>query len=442
MPVTVTKAQWEAGIARSGIPGRFAWSSHLSALADALGQYAADAASSEPAAFRNVGAKFKAWDEGDHPGEHARLKKTPEYTQLKRDLGGSDGATGTRAILLVVWGCPHDSAWHKLTHRERSRQLDTVIAGAHNRLSRIPLASRSEGLVQVLLVAPEYQYTAPAKKRTPMEEWMKVEVEAGLRLRSEANPTFLLVAGSSHYMKDEIRPKGAAGHKVNPATGLRSIPTGDATRRLRAQQHLQDAQDKHVEMGLDYLNTQGAFGTDPNTGHVNVRVPALDSLAPVLQDPASTPRIVRNVAYMFLAGRRMATYDKQSDHSEALNNSPDAMMFIPGTAKHCPVIGGRRYGLEICYDHAIGVLKMRNPGDLQFHLVMSDSVTTVPGHMAMSPGGYFVHASTDSAETCVYYSPPNGGGPGMIAPQESDAFGSGSVEYYIVPEPPPTSFLG
>jgi hypothetical protein len=30
----------------------------------------------------------------------------------------------------------------------------------------------------------------------------------------------------------------------------------------------------------------------------------------------------------------------------------------------------------------------------------------------------------------------------MIAPQESDAFGSGSVEYYIVPEPPPTSFLG
>jgi hypothetical protein len=81
-------------------------------------------------------------------------------------------------------------------------------------------------------------------------------------------------------------------------------------------------------------------------------------------------------------------------------------MFVPGTQDECPEIGEGtrkfRFGVEICFDHGNGVLKHRAPGNLQFHIVVSDSVPTRPGNMAMRNGGYFLHASTDYNESVVY----------------------------------------
>jgi hypothetical protein len=437
MPLTLTRVQWERGIARAGMPGPASWSAHLVALADALGHHAAAGREGAAAAAETVRAKFAAWDTGDHPGEHHRLKSTVEYAQLRRELSAADAGAPVaprRVMLLVAWNCRHDDAWHLLPHAARTRKLEKVLDLAQKQFDGIPAERRAEGPVKIVLVAPEYQYTAPANSRAPMAEAMKVEVESSLRAVSQMHPSVLLIAGSSHYFKDEHRPSGAAKFKVDPSTGLRSLRKPNATRRDRAERKMRAAWDMHNATGKWFLNEHTAVARDPLTGQVIVSVPSMRDVADVLFDPGSKPRFVRNVAYMFLAGRRIAKYDKQTDYSEALNNSANEMMFIPGTENECPVVGGRRYGLEICLDHDTGVLKRRNLADLQFHVVMSDSVTTNTGQMAMAPGGYFLHASTNPSEACCYVRSNDGAGIMKLVPQ-SVTNGRGRIDFYGVLEP-------
>lgn len=105
---------------------------------------------------------------------------------------------------------------------------------------------------------------------------------------------------------------------------------------------------------------------------------------------------------MLLGGRRIAKYDKQTDFGEAIGCSPEDLAFIPGSYKQCPEVGGYRFGMEICFDHANAMLARRNVQPLHFHLVVSDWVDSSVGNMAMSAGGYFVHASTNYAESSLW----------------------------------------
>ncbi|MGC4053358.1 MAG: hypothetical protein QM757_28995 [Paludibaculum sp.] len=137
-------------------------------------------------------------------------------------------------------------------------------------------------------------------------------------------------------------------------------------------------------------------------------VPSLNQINASLRDTTKSPEIAKNAAYMLLGGRRVAKMDKQSDWGEALGNSPDQMAFLPGAFKQCPELMGYRFGLEICYDHYLGMLARRNVTPLHLHLVVSDSVVNNMGNMAMSPGGYFAHASTDSSLSQLWRRNPNG----------------------------------
>src|SRR5262249_42792616 len=83
--------------------------------------------------------------------------------------------------------------------------------------------------------------------------------------------------------------------------------------------------------------------------------PSLQTILKTLADKTKHPRIVRNAAYVLLGGRRIAKYDKRADYAETRGAFADDLAFIPGTEKQCPAIDGYRFGVEICFDHQLGV---------------------------------------------------------------------------------------
>jgi hypothetical protein len=447
MPVTLTRKQWEGALIVAGLSARVGWSADLNALNEALERYEAAVAKAPHMPATDLRAAFNKWNTGGKPGEHVLARKTEEYAQLERELAAPDPvAVPTRPVpppakqmLIAVWNIDHSSGWHSLARGVRQGYLDAVLQHVGNEIATIQATQLTGGAVQAILAAPEYQYTAkwPSDRRFPMAESEKVLLEEELRLKSQTHPHILLIAGTSHYFKDEGRAAGGATHKVNPATGLRTVPKDPAERRLRAQVQLINAKQQATDLGMAFLVDKGdvRYKDDDTTKFRTHNVPALDRLGKVLDRPASKPRFVRNAAYLFLAGRRMAKYDKQTDFSEALNNSPDDMMFIPGTENECPVIGGHRYGVEICYDHCNGVLKKRAPANLQFHIVVSDWTSNRTAHMAMSNGGFFLHASTKSTETAVYRRPALGGEPVKVPPTRQQPYGGSQIDFYVISVP-------
>ena len=104
----------------------------------------------------------------------------------------------------------------------------------------------------------------------------------------------------------------------------------------------------------------------------------------------------------------MGVYDKHFDFQETRGAKPDILAFLPGTADQAPEVDGLRFGVEICFDHGNAVLKNRGLGDLDFHLVVSDSISNSRDNMAMKPGGYYVHASSVPSRTIVVFRQPDG----------------------------------
>jgi predicted amidohydrolase len=232
-----------------------------------------------------------------------------------------------------------------------------------------------------ILVAPEYFFTGKWPHRSPMLETTKVTLDQHLEQLSDACKKILLVPGSLYYFKtttDKRRKKAVARINDRGMTDLKLFGGEEA---------------------FYYNFTKESVGSHYATG---LKVPSLvDKMTAASEGPLRLG-LLRNTAYLFLDGNRVAKYDKQSDYHESLN-SPDDMVFVPGTDKECPRIGAHRFGIEICFDHALGRLNKRGIGDLDFHIVVSDYADNNQAHMAMGRFGYFLHASTNTSETKVYF---------------------------------------
>jgi len=171
--------------------------------------------------------------------------------------------------------------------------------------------------------------------------------------------------------------------------------------------------------------------------HNGQKVPGLEDLAKAMKkgDSPNSPQQqrARNCAYIFLGGQRVGVYDKHSDFVETCGAPPDKLSFLPGTTEQAPEVDGLRFGVEICFDHANGLLKKRGLSDLDFHVVVSDSVKTVEANMAMKRSGYFLHASTNPSQTMVVFRPPNQ----KLTPLNlSPAAGQGILSFCKIDSPP------
>ncbi|MBN9663516.1 MAG: hypothetical protein J0H49_35285 [Acidobacteria bacterium] len=258
-----------------------------------------------------------------------------------------------------------------------------------------------------VFLAPEYYFTGPYTERFPMPEGERINIEEKLLGLSRKFPELLLVPGTVFYAKRLVRDAGF-GLKFDPVTGLRTkAKVTDADRRARAIQKTRAyIGNIPAQRGPNDEDLRFWAGSGYDAG--GNQVPSLNQIRSTLRDDTKNPLLAKNAAYMLLGGRRLAKFDKQTDFGEAIGMDPENLAFIPGAFKHCPEVGGYRMGMEICFDHGNAMLARRNVQPLHFHFVVSDWVESSTGNMAMSPGGYFAHASTNYMQSSLWRRRPDG----------------------------------
>lgn len=397
MPLSVNAYEW-----RNCCPDLNIRSADLQALDQALENYEKGRGTADQ--LRAVYQAFQKWKK-NHQGEVSLLSKTNEFKTLESDfvrlqaVVGASGPAKPTYFIAGLWTALSAETWPQSLDN-RLKQLDTCLAKLSQQIGIEGVKYSIDGAVQGVFLAPEYFFSEQGAKRAPLDELDYYRLEQKLCALSKKYPSILIVPGTIFYKKNLIRPADTlAKYKFNEKTGRRELEKTSSS-------------DRRARIGFELLaaakNTKQVLGETavlvgdirPATSHL---VPSHLDLAKPLLDKTKNPVIVRNAAYLFLNGRRYAKYDKQTDFKEALSNNPDDLMFIPGTKDQCPDVLGYKCGMEICYDHANGVLQKRAPVGLHFHFVVSDWAKIDRSHMAMAKGGYFFHASTNYDWACVFW---------------------------------------
>jgi predicted amidohydrolase len=108
-------------------------------------------------------------------------------------------------------------------------------------------------------------------------------------------------------------------------------------------------------------------------------------------DQTREVKIAQNVAYLCL-GATMLKYQKVGNYKE-VENEKDELVFVPGSLIGRFTVGGVKYGLEVCMDHALGVFdsSVQSPDDkVHVQIVVSSFVSVKQNPNALVT----VHSST------------------------------------------------
>jgi predicted amidohydrolase len=222
---------------------------------------------------------------------------------------------------------------------------------------------------EAIFVAPEYLFVGKRDKqrRAAMRATSKDNVYAALRGLSSANPKILIIAGSAFWREQLDTEEQQNKYKANVVAATMKATNFGKQDNPRL---------------IDGWTQQ----------KVQKRVPGLAELT------ATIPRYrAYNTVYAFLNGQSaFAPYNKECDFLEAWGADPEKMAYVPGSAGGIREVGGYKFGLEICYDHANNTLQGKVA---DFHVVVSDWVPIKP---AQNVGQYLIHASSMSAQSGVW----------------------------------------
>ncbi|MBI3462439.1 MAG: hypothetical protein HY000_05175 [Planctomycetes bacterium] len=109
-------------------------------------------------------------------------------------------------------------------------------------------------------------------------------------------------------------------------------------------------------------------------------------------------KIAQNVAYVCL-GPTILKYHKVGNYEEVMNETDD-LLFVPGSLIGRFTVGGVKYGLEICMDHALGVFdsSVQAPNDRVHVQIIVSSFVSCPQNPNAS---VTLHSSTQEQVTYV-----------------------------------------
>ncbi len=402
MPLSKTRRELETAITTAGLTGKL--SDDLRRLLNTLQEY--HSRGRTPEIQIAVRKALDTWMGGNHPGEIALLRNLPEFRTLAGELQNTPRSTvlppppkadtssnptwslGGVAVTLLSEKNSGSNFTNPLN--VRLQRLAYALHDCQQTINANWASIQQDNEFHGIFLAPEYFFSSCRNDGTrfPMTNGEKMWLESQLIGLSRQYPKILIVPGTVFYyfdLNDQNRVQ--MGYQLLQAAKDRITRERDrSAEQMRLGSHsprtVLNAEMSHTPSGANSL------------------VPSLNKLADSLVN-GTAKRVARNRAYLMLNGQIFARYDKHTDFYEAFSNTPDELMFIPGTQQQCPFIGNsqrrHRFGTEVCFDHANGVLKHRAPTNLHFHLVVSDYVDPLPGHMAMKRGGWFLHASTNHA---------------------------------------------
>jgi len=133
--------------------------------------------------------------------------------------------------------------------------------------------------------------------------------------------------------------------------------------------------------------------------------------------PSRAINLLYNSANFYFLGKCVHQYAKQTDWME---NQDAKMPNVAVTGSAVPIvnIGGLSIGVEICFDHANGILRQHiqnnqaksiyllNPADhmqrelVDVHLILSAYTHNQSIYFCHKNGGYLMHSSSDAASSC------------------------------------------
>ena len=248
-----------------------------------------------------------------------------------------------------------------------------------------------------ILVAPEYLFSHYAKKKL---SFFTKNPDAGNRLAmplnqkdnllvrlkgfSKQNSKTLIIPGTIFF--EENISTGGGKQEVSQSLLIRELELkyGDS----KSKKNVQVSKPRGVE-NMNYSRKTGGKDIEGKLKEFNKEM----KTQPV--------KAVRNTCVILFNSEVVASYEKKTGFNETYGKSNKEGFFVSTNKNSCPVIGGFRFGVEICFDHANGILKKRNASDLFFHVVVSDSVSTKNANIAIQNGGYFIHSSSAPSETMV-----------------------------------------
>jgi len=226
---------------------------------------------------------------------------------------------------------------------------------------------------QAIFVSPEYQFTDPTAPsvRQAMDEATKNTLLSALEGISTSYKEILMFPGTVFWKQ--------------------LLDTPENVQKFEAQLVASELTLKNLGRKADVVDA------NQNLGGKNV--PGLKDLSKAVK--VTTAYRAYNELYPFLDGKRWTPYLKNWDFKETEGATATSQAFVPGCSAGKKDIGGFEFGMEICFDHFNAGLKGKG-GEVDFHIVTSDSVGTLEANMMMKNGGYFIHASSDTNQTCVY----------------------------------------
>ena len=239
------------------------------------------------------------------------------------------------------------------------------------------LPSGDANRLSSIFVAPEFLFTAgrpasstPATHAVSATEYGKIADT--LHRMSAKTPGMLIVPGTIVYSEMAIK----AGIDWSEAIGAtihakaKKIPIQGVVPSKLAARYNNDI------AGLTYLEQHIAgkqvFGA------------------------RNMPYIIRNVTHVYFSGNMVSTYGKKA-YCEDFQDDLGHGIYIPGRQAGVATVDGIKYGVEICYDHDMGVLQAVCPNrDLDLHIICSGFVANQARFSCAKEGGYTLHASTNA----------------------------------------------
>jgi hypothetical protein len=262
---------------------------------------------------------------------------------------------------------------------------------------------------QAVFLAPEYYFS---KQREVNDRFFSQNIKQWVLHRLVAlarkYPKFLIIPGTVLWTKKAFNTT-----KTVTSTGMdQEKHTVNANRVAKAKTRIQNAAPfgtETKEKGWAYQNNS-SFTSTPEK--------MLDKA-----DLMET-RIAQNVAYVCL-GDQVIKYHKVGNYQEVRGEQGN-IVFVPGNIVGRFSVGGVKYGLEICMDHALGVLEstINNPTDkVHIALIVSSYVANkgstnaaVTLHSSTMQQQMYVDSDTNNATTTgtapVRF---EGGGTGRLA---------------------------
>lgn len=389
-----------------------------------------------------------------------------------------------RPFMVALWPRP-SSRKLKRTPDDNLRHLRDAIARFDARLRPKGEVFHEPSEMQGLFVAPEYYFarsfmgkwsgTSQSFKTRSIEQDQKDHIVRELRTISGQFPGIGIIPGSIAWRKPLDRPESDR-FKRNKLTGESTETLKQTDRRVKAVARVENSAGHrprepevggsfaaHVKKAVEDRNFNiyesyedllpggasskekdawmemviQAVAIDPVQrgqilDHYKLRPGAVYS-TPTREEKLEMLRdathIMQNTTYLLFGGETRFKYHKVGDFHEAIG-ADGKTVYVPGHATGLsPHVGGLTFGIEICFDHTLGLLKRECEevqGKPDIHVLISDKVDKNKKQVCARK--YFVHACTDHTSGGVH---DMKGGAGVRSEKEQeDRVDGGRIRYY------------